>query len=70
MDGDGIMCAVCGFTNCPLRCPNYTPKLICYCDNCGTGIYDTDELWKDCDNNHFCSESCAEDYYEIQEVNE
>lgn len=62
------MCEICGFTNCPPRCPNYEPKIIAFCEKCGECIYDTGEIWGDNANNKFCSEDCIKEYYGIKEV--
>lgn len=62
------MCEVCGFTNCVPSCPNYEPKIIGFCEECGECIYSNGEKWTDSDNNKFCSEDCAEKHYGIEEV--
>lgn len=62
------MCEICGFTDCPARCPNYNHKIIAFCEKCGERIYNDSELWVDNDGNQFCSEDCAKEYYGIQEV--
>lgn len=62
------MCGICGFTNCVSSCPNYEPKIIGFCEKCGGIIYNSGEIWVDNDNNKFCSEECAKEYYEIEEI--
>lgn len=68
MVGDKLMCNICGFTHCLTICPNYNANIISHCSNCNSKIYDIDVFWKDNDDNDFCSEKCAEEYYGIKEI--
>ena len=64
------MCEVCGSTHCVSSCPNYMPKVIGRCEKCGEHIYDNGAIWIDDNNNKFCSEECAEEYYGIKEMDD
>ena len=69
MDGDGIMCCICGQYPCHSQCPNYECNRVGDCEQCGEELYEEYEIWTDDNGNKFCSEDCAKDYYGIKEIN-
>ena len=62
------MCKICGYTDCHPHCPNYECNKVNTCDKCGGDIYKEYTYWIDNDENIFCSEDCANDYYGIKEM--
>lgn len=60
-------CQYCDVT-CTPRCPNYVPKKIGLCAQCGETVWNIDKRWEDDGENIFCSEDCAKKYYGIREV--
>lgn len=49
-------------------CPNAEQKTIGGCAECGAEIIEGNDLYKDIDDNIFCSEECAEKFWGIHEV--
>lgn len=62
------MCQECWQSPCHPRCPNSEHYTVGNCSKCGEELYEYYEIWTDCDNNKFCSEDCAKDYYGIKEM--
>ena len=40
------MCDLCGHNPCISRCPNFEEEAICYCDNCGCGIFSGEHYYR------------------------
>ena len=64
------ICEVCLHTPHLRGCPLAPAKHVATCVECGTRIYDDEELWTDAEGHRFCSEKCAEKYHEIREISE
>lgn len=64
------MCKLCLSYPCDKRCPNsYIPlRYVGHCKQCDTKILDDETYYKDNEENMFCSEECAEEYYGIKEI--
>lgn len=61
------MCSICGFSQCPPRCPNAPePKVRGYCERCGDELREGYEYYTDVGDNKYCSIECAIEHYEIK----
>lgn len=69
-DTEIAICEVCLHSPHLRGCPLAPAKVIAYCVECGTRIYNDEEIWSDAEDNFFCSEYCAEKYHKIQKITE
>lgn len=52
------------------RDPDYVPEIIGYCAKCGEELSPDWELWRDKDDNLFCSKDCAVEFNGICEIDD
>ncbi len=60
------MCEYCRQHKCPPMCPNYAPKVVAECAECGEDITEDNEFLIDDDSNRFCDKECVYEYYGLR----
>ncbi len=46
------MCSICLHEPCLTQCPNFTPKINCFCSICGEGVLPGDEYLENYDGEY------------------